>query len=106
MSDTDEEFNKVQGMIEKAEKRMAAREALAAPPSLLTVNTGSVGDWAIPFKNTVAPTFTFTLDGNVEALKITPDGFWVRGKKVEQDDPYEAALVYLAFKAFLAGVVR
>jgi hypothetical protein len=35
-----------------------------------------------------------------EMLKITPDGFYVRGKKVEQDDK-EAVLVYNAFKEFL-----
>lgn len=35
-----------------------------------------------------------------EMLRVTPDGFYVRGKKIEQDDK-EAALVYNAFKEFL-----
>jgi hypothetical protein len=38
--------------------------------------------------------------GNVETLKITEDGFYVRGKKVEADEQ-EAAAVYKAFKEFL-----
>jgi hypothetical protein len=33
-------------------------------------------------------------------LKVGPDGFWVRGVKVEQDDK-EAETVYNAFKQFL-----
>ncbi len=35
-----------------------------------------------------------------EWLKITPEGFWVRGVKVPQDDK-EAVTVYNAFKEFL-----
>jgi hypothetical protein len=38
--------------------------------------------------------------GATEMLKIGPDGFWVRGVKVEQDDK-EAETVYNAFKQFL-----
>jgi hypothetical protein len=38
--------------------------------------------------------------GSAEMLKIGPDGFWVRGVKVEQDDK-EAETVYNAFKQFL-----
>jgi hypothetical protein len=38
--------------------------------------------------------------GSTEMLKIGPDGFWVRGVKVEQDDK-EAVTVYNAFKQFL-----
>jgi hypothetical protein len=38
--------------------------------------------------------------GGTEMLKIGPDGFWVRGVKVEQDDR-EAEIVYNAFKQFL-----
>ena len=37
---------------------------------------------------------------DTEMLKITLEGFWVRGKKVEQDDK-EAEIVYNAFKEFL-----
>ena len=38
--------------------------------------------------------------GGTEMLKIGPDGFWVRGIKVAQDDK-EAETVYNAFKQFL-----
>jgi hypothetical protein len=35
-----------------------------------------------------------------EMLRVEPDGFYVRGKKIEQDDK-EAELVYNAFREFL-----
>ena len=38
--------------------------------------------------------------GKAEMLKVTEDGFYVRGVKVEADEK-EAAAVYKAFKAFL-----
>ena len=38
--------------------------------------------------------------GSAEMLKVGPDGFWVRGVKVPQDDK-EAVTVYNAFKQFL-----
>ena len=44
-------------------------------------------------------TVTFHM-GPSEILKITEDGFYVRGKKVEADEN-EAASVYSAFKQFL-----
>ena len=40
------------------------------------------------------------LAGGAEMLRVSPDGFWVRGKKVEQDDT-EAEAVYNAFKAWM-----
>ena len=40
------------------------------------------------------------LAGGEEMLRIGPDGFWVRGIKVEQDDK-EAEIVYNAMKEFL-----
>jgi hypothetical protein len=43
-------------------------------------------------------TFNTGLD---EMIKINEDGFYVRGKKVEQDDK-EAETVYNAFKQWLA----
>jgi len=46
-------------------------------------------------KNTIT-----CLAGSEEMLRIGPDGFWVRGVKVEQDDK-EAETVYNAFKEFL-----
>ena len=38
--------------------------------------------------------------GPAEMLKVTEDGFYVRGVKVEADDK-ESAAVYKAFKQFL-----
>jgi hypothetical protein len=43
----------------------------------------------------------FTLKGNVEMLRITPSGFFVRGQLINQDDN-EAEIVYNAFKEWLA----
>jgi hypothetical protein len=37
---------------------------------------------------------------NIEMLKVSPEGFWVRGMKVTQDDK-EAETVYNAFKAWM-----
>ena len=51
------------------------------PPSSITLNTGKNND--------------------SEMIKITDDGFWVRGVKVPQDDK-EAETVYNAFKQWLA----
>ena len=39
--------------------------------------------------------------GGVEMLRVGPDGFWVRGQKVPQDDQ-EAQAVYNAFKQWMA----
>lgn len=39
-------------------------------------------------------------DSSTEMLKITPDGFYVRGVRVPQDDK-EAIEVYNSFKEFL-----
>ena len=41
------------------------------------------------------------MSGQDEMLRIAEDGFYVRGVKVEQDDR-EAAVVYNAFKQWLA----
>jgi len=40
--------------------------------------------------------------GNEEMLKITPQGFWVRGQLVEQDDK-EAQAVYNSFRQWLVA---
>ena len=40
------------------------------------------------------------LSGGEEMLRVGPDGFWVRGKRVAQDDR-EAETVYNAFKAWM-----
>ena len=39
--------------------------------------------------------------GGEEMLKVGPDGFWVRGVRVPQDDQ-EALAVYNAFKQWMA----
>jgi hypothetical protein len=39
--------------------------------------------------------------GGAEMLRVSTDGFWVRGKKVEQDDN-EAQVVYNAFKSWMS----
>ena len=60
-------------------------------------------DWVVmpEYKFQELPTNTITcMAGSAEMLKIGPDGFWVRGVKVEQDDK-EAETVYNAFKQFL-----
>ena len=38
--------------------------------------------------------------GGAEMLRVSTDGFWVRGVKVDQDDR-EAEIVYNAMKEFL-----
>jgi hypothetical protein len=40
------------------------------------------------------------LAGNAEMLRVSSEGFWVRGVKVEQDDN-EAEAVYNAFKTWM-----
>jgi hypothetical protein len=44
---------------------------------------------------------TMHAHGGDEILKVTKDGFFVRGKKVKQDDK-EAEVVYNAFKQWLS----
>lgn len=43
-------------------------------------------------------------DSNNEMLKITPNGFYVRGMQVEQG-PGEAEAVYKAFKEFMTWAI-
>ena len=45
-------------------------------------------------------TMSMIVGDSHEMLKITPEGFWVRGQKVPQDEN-EARLVYNAFREFL-----
>jgi hypothetical protein len=44
---------------------------------------------------------TMHAQGGDEMLRVAKDGFYVRGKKVEQDDK-EAEIVYNAFKQWMA----
>lgn len=50
---------------------------------------------------TTRPSNITCFAGGEEMLKIGPDGFWVRGVKVEQDAG-EALAVYNAFKQWMA----
>jgi hypothetical protein len=64
---------------------------------------GSFGTISIDpeYKFHEPPTNTIIcMAGSAEMLKIGPDGFWVRGVKVEQDDK-EAETVYNAFKQWM-----
>jgi len=45
-------------------------------------------------------TISFYIAGNDEMLKISPAGFYVRGKRVPMDDK-EAQTVYNSFQAWL-----
>ncbi len=63
----------------------------------------ATNDWAVNPEYTFRdpePNNIICYTGATEMLKISPDGFWVRGVKVTQDDK-EAETVYNAFKQFL-----
>jgi hypothetical protein len=49
---------------------------------------------------TTQPNNITCLAGGTEMLKVGPEGFWVRGVQVPQDDQ-EALTVYNAFKAWM-----
>ena len=54
------------------------------------------------FADANTPPNTITcLAGGEEMLRVGPEGFWVRGVKVPQDDQ-EAQAVYNAFKQWMA----
>jgi hypothetical protein len=69
----------------------------------MNVSTGwehtAVGYQGMPV---VKPNIIFNAGGTSEEpiLRISEDGFWVRGVKIEQDEQ-EAATVYRAFKQFM-----
>ena len=50
--------------------------------------------------HTPEPSAITCMAGGTEMLKVGPDGFWVRGVKVAQDER-EAEVVYNAFKQWL-----
>jgi hypothetical protein len=54
----------------------------------------------IPIPNPDPNTITMSLAENTEWIRISSEGFWVRGVKVPQDDK-EAITVYNAFKEYL-----
>jgi hypothetical protein len=52
------------------------------------------------FRGAVPMNTITCMAGGAEMLRISTDGFWVRGQKVAQDDN-EAEAVYNAFKAWM-----
>jgi hypothetical protein len=56
---------------------------------------GAVPPGTLPMNNITC------MAGGDEMLRVGPDGFWVRGVRVEQDDK-EAQAVYNAFKAWMS----
>jgi hypothetical protein len=46
-------------------------------------------------------TIVLRAGGDDEMLRVTQEGFWVRGVRVKQDDQ-EAEIVYNAFKQWMA----
>jgi len=71
---------------------------------MITVPNGATVHSRVEYEfadaNTQPNTIT-CLAGGKEMLRVGPDGFWVRGVKVEQDDQ-EAQAVYNAFKQWMA----
>ena len=55
---------------------------------------GAIPPGTLPMNNITC------LAGGAEMLRVSPEGFWVRGEKVAQDDN-EAVTVYNAFKAWM-----
>lgn len=53
------------------------------------------------FRNDQNPNTITCMAGGEEMLRVGPDGFWVRGVKVAQDDQ-EAKIVYNSFKEWMA----
>lgn len=70
-------------------------------------NTMSLSDWQkqnvdVEYKfHEPEPTSITFHTGVDEMIRVAEDGFYIRGKKVEQDDK-EAETVYNAFKQWLA----
>ena len=54
-----------------------------------------------PAQQTNVIAFNAGGDSQNEMLRISPNGFWVRGVKVEQDE-HEAQAVYEAFKQWMS----
>ena len=64
-----------------------------------TIKDSTLPDPIISFAGPFERNITF-MGGAAEILKITEDGFYVRGKKVPVDEE-EGLAVYCAFKQFL-----
>jgi hypothetical protein len=63
-------------------------------------NDETIPQHSVSFRDPVSNNITCVAGGE-EMLRVGPDGFWVRGVKVEQDDQ-EAQAVYNAFKQWMA----
>jgi hypothetical protein len=61
-------------------------------------STMATPDYRVTSK--IDPSTITCLAGGAEMLRVGPDGFWVRGVKVKQDDN-EAQAVYNAFKQWM-----
>jgi hypothetical protein len=58
-------------------------------------------DWQAKSTTELPMNHITCLAGGAEMLRVGPDGFWVRGIRVKQDDN-EAQAVYNAFKAWIS----
>ena len=58
-------------------------------------------NWQVDFDTKLPMNNITCLAGGEEMLRVSPEGFWVRGEKVAQDDR-EAETVYNAFKAWMS----
>jgi hypothetical protein len=60
-----------------------------------------MSDYTVSDIKFTAPPNTVTfISGGIEVLSCSDKGFWVRGKKIDQDDN-EAQIVYNSFKEWL-----
>lgn len=72
--------------------------ANAVDPDVITAPDGP---YTLGYGSDYQPNTITLMCGSDEMLKCSPDGFWVRGVKVEQDER-EAQAVYEGFKAWMA----
>jgi uncharacterized protein YaiE (UPF0345 family) len=75
--------------------QMAHPKSSQTPASVCSMNNSTY-----TFRNTHNPNTITCMAGGEEMLRVASDGFWVRGKKVKQDDT-EAEAVYNAFKDWM-----
>ncbi len=76
-----------------------AQEVKTMLPDFVIDNPVPSQIFSIAHREEQGPNITFNTSDK-EMLKITPDGFYVRGVKVPQDEA-EAEAVYKAFRQFL-----
>jgi hypothetical protein len=84
---------------------MKKKRALAASRIPDDYDAVQTGDYLLTFNDPAAQPNTMSFlvggaDAAVEMLKITKEGFYVRGIKVEQDEK-EALVVYNAFREWM-----